>query len=81
MFEFLKSKTFDTAFSVMLGIGLMALFKPVCQGNECHIQKAPPYEEVKTSTYELGSKCYQFQVEHIDCPTIGVIEPFERFVR
>ena len=81
MFGFLKSKTFDIVFSVILGIGVMSLIKPVCKDGECHIQKAPPYEEVKTSTYQAGSKCYQFKVELVECPTKGVIEPFERFVR
>ena len=81
MFAFLKSKNFDTAFSFVVGLGLMALFKPVCEGDECHIQKAPPYDEVNTSTYQLGSKCYKFEADHVECPSKGVIEPFERFVR
>ena len=81
MFEFLKSKTFDAVFSFVLGLGLMALLKPGCKAGECHIQKAPPYEEVKSSTYQLGSKCYKFEAEPVECPMTGVIEPFERFVR
>jgi hypothetical protein len=81
MFEFLKSKTFDAVFSFVLGLGLMALLKPGCKEGECHIQKAPPYEEVKSSTYQLGSKCYKFEAEPVECPMTGVIEPFERFVR
>jgi hypothetical protein len=81
MFEFLKSKNFDAVFSLVLGLGLMALLKPGCKDSECHIQKAPPYEEVKSSTYQLGSKCYNFEAETMECPMTGVIEPFERFVR
>ena len=81
MFGFLKSKTFDTAFSFIIGIGLVSLLKPICKGSECHIQKAPPYDEVKESTYQLGSKCYQFKADPVECPNTGVIEPFERFVR
>jgi len=81
MFEFLKTKAFDTVFSFLLGVGCMALLKPVCQGKDCHIQKAPPLDEVKSSTYQIGSKCYQFAVEHAECPDAGVIEPFERFIR
>ena len=81
MFAFLKSKRFDTAFSFILGLGLMSLLKPICKGDECNVRKAPPYEEVKTSTYQLGGKCYKFEVQHKDCPLEGMIEPFERFVR
>lgn len=80
MFEFLKSKNFDTAFSFILGFGIIALFKPPQHGDN-HIQKAPPYEEVKSSTYQLGDKCYKFEASAIECPSVGVIEPFERYVR
>jgi len=81
MFKFLKTDAFDTAFSVILGIGIMALFKPMCNGAECYIKKAPPYEEVNTSVYHLGEVCYQFRATPVKCPSSGVIEPFERFVQ
>jgi hypothetical protein len=81
MFAFLKSKTFNTVFSVLLGIGIVALCKPICKGAACRIQRAPPYEEVNSSTYQLGPDCYQFRASIIECPQQGVIEPFERFVR
>lgn len=81
MFAFLKSKSFDTAFSFILGLGLMSLLTPICKGEECNVRKAPPYDEVRTSTYQLGSKCYKFDVKHMDCPLQGIIEPYQRFVR
>jgi hypothetical protein len=82
MFEFLKSETFNNIFSFLLGLACLALFKPACVGLECSIQKAPPYDEIKQSTYQVGSKCFQFQAEPIECPKKGVIEPFEqRFMR
>jgi hypothetical protein len=81
MFGFLKTKTFDVIFSFILGLGCMALLKPVCKGDACEIHRAPPYEEVKTSTYQMGEKCYQFKANPVECPTTGVIEPFQRFVR
>ena len=81
MFEFLQTESFNVIFSFVLGLGCIALLKPVCTGTECSIQKAPPYEEVKTATYQLGKDCFQFRAEPISCPNKGVIEPFERFVR
>ena len=80
MFKFLQTESFSMLFSFILGLGCMAVLKPACKGN-CSIQKAPPYTEVKSSTYQLGSSCYQFQAEPIECPSTGVIEPFERFLR
>lgn len=81
MFEFLKTKTFDAVFSFILGLGCIALLKPVCKGINCQVQKAPPLDEVRSSTYQMGSKCYKFEIKHTDCPEKGVIEPFERFIR
>ncbi len=78
MFGFLKSPTFNYVFSFILGLGLMALLKPACKGEECKILKAPPLEDVKKTTYQLGSACYQFHTEPITCPSKGVIEPFQR---
>jgi len=78
MFEFLKTERFSIISSFILGLGLMTLFKPVCNGDECRILKAPPLEEVTSSTYQLGGKCYQFRTQPISCPAGTVIEPFER---
>jgi len=76
MFAFLKSNTFNTVFSFVIGLGFMALLKPVCKGDACRIQKAPSYEEIKTSTYQLGASCYKFEAQHMECPSTNVIEPF-----
>jgi hypothetical protein len=81
MFGFLKTDAFDTAFSMIIGIGLMAVFKPMCKGTECSIKKAPPYDEVNNSTYQLGDVCYQFKASPVKCPEAGIIEPFERFLQ
>ena len=80
MFKFLQTETFSMLFSFTLGLGCMAVLKPVCTEN-CSIQRAPPYEEVKTSTYQHGAECFQFKAEPIKCPSTGIIEPFERFIR
>jgi len=54
----------------------MSLLRPLCNGPECIVQKAPPVDEVNKTTYQLGSKCYQFRSAPVDCPKEGVIEPF-----
>ncbi len=80
MFGFLKSPTFNYVFSFVIGLGLMAVFKPACKGDECRILKAPSLKEVQSTTYQLGSECYQFRTQNIQCPTKGVIEPFQRTI-
>lgn len=81
MLKLIQSDSFDNVFSFVLALGCMALLKPICKGAECEVKKAPPFDEVTSSTYQLGSKCYKFTSEHTECPSAGVIEPFERFIR
>jgi hypothetical protein len=66
--------------SFIVGLGLMSLLKPECKGTECRILKAPPLEEVNHTTYQLGSKCYQFRSETIECPTGAILEPFQQYL-
>ena len=77
IFDFLKTKTFNYFFSFLLGVGLIALFRPGCKGDNCVVIRAPPADEVKTTTYQIGPHCYQFDTYLIDCPSSGVIEAFE----
>lgn len=80
MFEFLKSKTFPIIASFILGLGLVAVCKPVCSPNkdqkDCMIMKAPPVDEVIKSTYQIGHKCYQFKTESAECSGSAIVEPF-----
>ena len=77
MFEFIKTESYSIIFSVVIGIGIVAVLKPGCRDNGCAIKKAPPVDEVAKTTYQIGAKCYQFKAENIECPSKGVIEPFE----
>lgn len=81
MLKLIQSDSFDNVFSFVLALGCMALLKPICKGAECEVRKPPSMDEVKTSTYQMGSKCYKFEAQHVDCPETGVIEPFQRFIR
>jgi hypothetical protein len=74
MFEFLKSKHFHLIASFIVGLGLAAILRPGCTGPNCIVHRAPSVEEVTKSTYQLGSKCYQFKTEPTACADSGVIE-------
>lgn len=76
IWDFLKSKKFNMVFSFLIGLGLAAILRPACKGDQCLTMKAPPVHEVEKTTYQLGSKCFQFKVENADCPKTGVIEAF-----
>lgn len=80
MFEFLKSDKFNLFFSFVLGVAIVSLFQPLCTGPSCERHKAPSPEDMKQSTYKLGSKCYQFKVETLKCPDppTKVVEAFQQ---
>jgi len=78
MYGVLKTERFATLFSFVVGFGLVAILIPVCKGDECFIKKAPSVKEMKENTYQIGSKCYQFKPESVDCPADGVIEAFKK---
>jgi hypothetical protein len=77
MYEVLKTEKFAILFSFILGFALVAIAIPVCKGDECVVKKAPLIEEMKSSTFQISSKCYQFKPEIVDCPAFGVIEAFQ----
>ena len=59
MFEVLKTESFNIAFSGLIGLALVMLFYPKCK-DDCRVMKAPPVEEIRSSTYQLGDRCYKF---------------------
>jgi hypothetical protein len=77
MLEILKTEGYSIAFSVVLGIGILAAIKPRCAQGSCTIKKAPNPDEVTHSTYQIGSKCYKFNTQSIQCPLNGTIESFQ----
>jgi hypothetical protein len=72
----IKTEKFAVAFSFLIGFSIMSLMIPMCKGDTCIIKKAPLVEEMKTSTFRIGSKCYQFRPEIASCNG-KVIEAFK----
>ena len=75
--DLLKSKLFNVVFSVALGVGIICILRPHCQGDACKQIKAPPTGDWNGMTYRMGSKCYTYSSDIIECPKEGVIESFE----
>jgi hypothetical protein len=61
MFEFLKSKNFHYLFSFLLGVFVVIIWRPICNDDSCIKHKNPKLDEVNSSTYQIGSKCFQFR--------------------
>lgn len=67
MLDFLKSKQFHIAFSFIIGLFLVLILRPTCKGDDCIEYKNPSIQEITSSTYQLGSKCYQFKNSSVEC--------------
>lgn len=77
IWDFLKSKKFNALFSFLIGLGLAAILRPACKGDQCVHAKAPLMHDVVGKTFQVGNKCYQFETKNMECPTKGIVEAFQ----
>ena len=78
--KFINDDRFNVFFSVVLGIGLVALFRPICSGSECNVSKPPTENDFDKYAYRMGNgKCYEFKTELIECPSSGAVEAFKEY--
>ena len=54
--------------SVLLGLGLAAMFRKACSGDGCVVIKSPNLAEVQKHVYKVESDCYKYTPEVIPCP-------------
>ena len=66
MFEFLKTKNFHYLFSFLLGVFIVIIWRPVCNDDSCIKHKNANLDEINKSTYQIGSKCYQFKSSTVE---------------
>jgi hypothetical protein len=75
--DILKDPRFNKVFSVLMGIFVILLVKPICKGDSCFTYKAPPMKDMREHAYKIGDTCYKFVPKEAKCPLTGVIEPFQ----
>lgn len=73
----LQDEKFNYFFSLVLGIGMICVLRPMCSGKECATIKPPPEKDFDQYVYRLAEKCYEFKTKVISCPTTGAIEAFQ----
>jgi hypothetical protein len=69
MKEFLENDVGSGIVSIILGIGLAALFQKACKDNNCIIIKGPAYKDIKDKIYIHDGKCYTYKPESASCPS------------
>jgi hypothetical protein len=53
--------------SAILGLGLAAIFKKVCNEGHCVVIKGPPYENIKDKIFVFEDKCYKYKPKAVSC--------------
>lgn len=54
--------------SFMIGFGLAAIFRPLCNSSECIVINGPPVKDVINKVYQMGERCVEFTTEVVSCP-------------
>ena len=63
----LYSDTGRNIISIVLGIGLAALFQKVCKDKDCVVFNGPIISEVDGKIFQHGEKCYRYDITSTSC--------------
>lgn len=55
--------------SVILGMGLAAIFRATCHGQSCIIVHGPPREQTDSHVYRIDDQCYRYIPYAVGCPS------------
>lgn len=53
--------------SVILGLGISALFRKVCNDRDCIVIRGPPISEVEKNIYSFDGRCYKYKAQSTSC--------------
>lgn len=65
--EFLKTRGGVIVFSIVLGLGIAALFRSVCSDGKCVVIEGPSLEEVNKYYYKIEDQCYRYIPVAAEC--------------
>ena len=65
--EALKSDAGAIIISIVLGLGIAALFRKVCEGKQCIVLTGPNMEEVREHTYKINDDCFRYEPVFSEC--------------
>lgn len=63
----LQDRVGSIVISILLGLGLAALFRRACSGSSCIVIKAPKMDEVNKYYYKIEDNCYKYTPYVVDC--------------
>lgn len=53
--------------SIIMGLGLAAMFRQVCKGKHCIVVKGPNVDEVNKYYYKIDGNCYKYTPVVTNC--------------
>ena len=53
--------------SVILGLGIAAMFRKVCKGRNCIVLRGPDPDDIKKNIYEWQDRCYKYNPVATKC--------------
>lgn len=67
LFDIMKHPIGNLFISALLGFGLAAMFKKVCNDGHCVVVKGPAFEDIKDKVFVFEDKCYQYTPKAVSC--------------
>ena len=68
MIEAARTPAGTVIVSVILGLGLAAIFRRACKGNECVVIRAPELSRTQGHVYRIEDDCYTYTRTPAQCP-------------
>jgi hypothetical protein len=65
--DFINNSKGQIAISIILGLGLAALFRKVCEGNNCIVIQGPSKAEIEKYYYKVKDDCYKYTPYNAPC--------------
>ena len=53
--------------SIVLGLGIAALFRKVCNDRNCIVVKGPPIKEIEGHVFSFDNSCYKYKAKGTSC--------------
>lgn len=71
--KFFNLPGITTLLSLLVGFGIAAIFRPLCNGPDCVVIRGPPVNDIRGSVYQIGKQCVEFKPKAIACPKNGTV--------
>ncbi len=65
--KILKQERNVIIISIVLGLGLAALFRRACTDKKCIVIEGPPLEDTSRYYYKINNDCYKYETVVSEC--------------